>query len=376
MIAPWLLVTLLAPAAHADEAGYGTCCREAGVEPCPATMRLVGAESQVHGEVVTGLWTLGCDGTVSYERLDRAVVPLAEPGAVVGVLEPGAYACFVAACPLPPTICVDVRPDGRALATRCGDGLPPTAVDLYAPRAPRTAVVVGPREVVAAVRSDQPDLRAPREVAPPPSSAQDPWQTAPKTPAPPRAAPPPAAPQVPAQRAPDPPLAPASPPTPASPAPRAEPPPPRRAPAPDVPGGVAAFLLPPAPPSPCRPRPSARQASNDQVDRGDEARVARSVSQALDHYRAALVVEPCNAFAWAAVGGVLLDASDPGRAATALEHATRIDPGRVLPWIDLGRAREARGDVRGAVAAYTRAVELSPGEPRATAGLQRLVPTR
>ncbi|MCB9665624.1 MAG: tetratricopeptide repeat protein [Alphaproteobacteria bacterium] len=371
-----LTLALLLAAARADDDAYATCCREAGVEPCPHNLRLVGAESQVHGELVTGLWEVSCGGEVAFQRRERAVVPEARPGAVVGVLEPGAYACFVATCPLPSAVCVDVGTDGRAVASRCTDGLPPTAVDFYAARTPHTAVVVGPREVVVAVRSDVsgggPSAAGAR--TPPTRTERPPIIVAPQAPGPapaPEPAPSPrAAPPLPATATP---LPATATPLPAPPGPTAAPVARRTPPARSA---FAHVQLPPAPPTPCRPRGAVRAASNDQVALGDEARVARDPAKALEHYRAALTVEPCNAFAWGAVGGVLLDARELRLAITALEHATRLAPDRALAWIDLGDARSAWGDARGAIAAYTRALELSPGDARAAEGLHRLVPAR
>jgi predicted Zn-dependent protease len=66
-------------------------------------------------------------------------------------------------------------------------------------------------------------------------------------------------------------------------------------------------------------------------------------------------------YEWWQRGTELLERGDPGAAAVLLEHAAQAGPGSSSTWEALGRARYDAGDFRGAVEAFTRLVDLSPG---------------
>jgi cytochrome c-type biogenesis protein CcmH/NrfG len=131
--------------------------------------------------------------------------------------------------------------------------------------------------------------------------------------------------------------------------------------------------LPALPPQPCVPQPALRAASSAQVDLGDEARVAGDMVRSAGHYRAALVVDACNAFAWAGLGQALLGADSPQSAVLALETATRLMPNHFRAWTQLGEAREALGLVPLAISAYQEALVLRGDYEPAADGLQRVV---
>jgi hypothetical protein len=130
--------------------------------------------------------------------------------------------------------------------------------------------------------------------------------------------------------------------------------------------------VPDAPTLPCRPATSLRLAANEQVDAGNEAVVDDDLAEALDHYRAALTMDACNALAWAALGDALLSAGYPKEARTALDLATQLMPTHAHAWTRLGEAFEADGDRQAALTAYQKALAEDPGNGPATQGLLRL----
>jgi predicted Zn-dependent protease len=134
------------------------------------------------------------------------------------------------------------------------------------------------------------------------------------------------------------------------------------------------FSLPVLPPQPCVPELSRRAHASMQVDLGDEAKVGGDLEGAAGHYRAAIALDNCNAFAWAALGQMLLDAERVRAAVLALETTTRLMPGHFHAWTQLGEAREALGLVPDAVEAFHRALALRVDHRAAAAGLARVGP--
>jgi hypothetical protein len=130
--------------------------------------------------------------------------------------------------------------------------------------------------------------------------------------------------------------------------------------------------VPSAPPDRCNTSPTLREPSNQQVDAGNEAVVQGKLAEAADRYRAAISINPCNAFGWAALGEVLKNAGHPTQAAAALGAATRLMPTNFHAWMVLGSVREQQRDVAGAVQAYQRALVAKPGHPPAAEALARL----
>src|ERR687890_163665 len=64
---------------------------------------------------------------------------------------------------------------------------------------------------------------------------------------------------------------------------------------------------------------------------------------------------------WWQRGTELLERGDPGAAAVLLEHAVQANSESSATWEALGRARYDAGNFRGAVEAFGRLVDLSPG---------------
>ena len=64
---------------------------------------------------------------------------------------------------------------------------------------------------------------------------------------------------------------------------------------------------------------------------------------------------------WWQRGTELLERGDPGAAAVLLEHAVQAEAASSATWEALGRARYDAGNFRGAVEAFGRLVDLSPG---------------
>lgn len=130
--------------------------------------------------------------------------------------------------------------------------------------------------------------------------------------------------------------------------------------------------VPAAPPERCNTSPALREPSNQQVDAGNEAVVQGNLPEAADRYRAAISINPCNAFAWAALGEVLSNAAHPAEAGQALVAATRLMPTNFHAWTVLGKVREQQNDVPGAIAAYQRALAAKPDHAPAAEALRRL----
>jgi hypothetical protein len=131
------------------------------------------------------------------------------------------------------------------------------------------------------------------------------------------------------------------------------------------------LTVPDLPPSPCVPNPAMRRAGLTQVDQGDEARIDGDLPRAAGHYRMGVTLDACNAYAWAGLGQVLLNAKSPRTAVAALETATRLMPSHFRAWTQLGQMREELGLVHDAIAAYQEALVVRDGYPPAVDGLYR-----
>jgi hypothetical protein len=376
----WLLA-LIVPLASADEAAYTACCERAGADACPTHLAVIGPGSTtLYGRRATevqGVWSLSCqDGAAFYPAASRATSTTAGEGDVLTTLSEDALICFSRTCELPTHLCLHTT-EGRAVVVSCDLGAPPGLADWQDVRLlPYHERATEP----APVADDPPPPPAFVATAPPvaPGSTKDDWAA--PTPAPPAvavweeepaepaladweietAAPATVAPAV---------VAPAIV-APATVAPAAPPPPPA-APQPTRALTSGDLVLPRLPPDPCVPNPALRQPSVQQVDAGDEASLAGDVSGALGHYRAAITVDSCNPFAWAALGHTLLTAGSPRTAVLALETATRIMPTHHRAWTELGLAREAQQLIPQAIAAYREALAIQDSYVPAREGLQR-----
>ena len=230
-------------------------------------------------------------------------------GVVLTPMNAEATACFDASCALPADLCI--RHEGDvARMYRCSTGLFADENVWEAPSTSDTSAVVIMGRIV----------RATRNLSPPPSSAAVPLAKR-------------------AQVGPDP--------------------------------AVSGFKVPKSPPIPCKPNFAMREPSNKQVDEGNAAVVASDIALALKKYRAAITINQCNAYAWAAVGQSLVNFGAPDKAVRPLQAATQLMPTHHVAWTNLGRASELSGDREGAQAAYEKAVQIKPGHAPAAEGLQR-----
>lgn len=134
---------------------------------------------------------------------------------------------------------------------------------------------------------------------------------------------------------------------------------------------VAGFQIPEKPPDPCRTNFAMREPSNQQLDEGNAAMADADAPLALKKYRAAITINSCSVYAWAALGKSLIELGAPQQAVRALEVATRLMPSHHVAWTNLGRAAEASGDRQSAVSAYERALQIQPGHAPAAEGLKR-----
>ena len=289
------------------------CCQAVGGGACPDTLKVTGsASSQVvspQGTLVTGLWTLQCDAGASWMAADsQTTANPFPPSTVLTPLMPAAGACFDASCRLPEGTCV--RFDGKRLfLASCAGGAPATDLQLQnPPRVPRGAVVVGGRVLGSSPVPGGAGVAAARPVPSPANASTGPVDAS----------------------------------------------------------------LPPQPPEPCKFSAALREPSNEQVDAGNDAIVGGDFATALDRYRAAITINKCNAFAWAALGDALLQSGNPTPARGALEVATRLMPTNHHAWATLGQAAERAGDRAGAATAFRKALEARPGYAPAAEGLARV----
>lgn len=141
--------------------------------------------------------------------------------------------------------------------------------------------------------------------------------------------------------------------------------------APVAPAAIA-FVMPDAPAEGCVVNAALYRPSNDQVDLGDDARVAGDLVAALQHYRAAIVINGCNAFAWAGLGEGLRAAALPAQARDALAVSTRLMPTHHVAWARLGEIEESTGSADRAGAAYSAALAANPSYQPARDALARL----
>lgn len=102
----------------------------------------------------------------------------------------------------------------------------------------------------------------------------------------------------------------------------------------------------------------------------DAARGRRA--QAIDRYRAALLLAPEHAVAWLKLGNALMRDGAAGEAKKAYERAIECDGELAAAHNGLGAARMALGDTDGALAALTTAVRLDEHDPNPARNLELL----
>lgn len=324
----WLIG--LASAALAGAQGYASCCAATGTSVCPDTVLAIGPGTQSStlpdGVQVTGLWELKCASGAFYDNAASQVIARSsQPGMILTPLMPAAAACFDAVCSLPPDLCVRYGSRGPVVVG-CSSGQAPSDNAWRATATDDGSAVVVNGRVIKGLRSTGTSQRsAPALVHRPGGPPQTVYGTTARS----------AGGQV------------------------------RGV------GGIS-FEVPDPAPDPCRPSAAMRQPSNQQVDEGNEALVQNDMGTALNKYRAAITINQCNAFAWAALGDALLAVSRPGEARVALESATRLMPTHFRAWTGLGSAAEATGDRAAAQQAYQRALTEQPGYTPAAEGLRRM----
>ena len=99
----------------------------------------------------------------------------------------------------------------------------------------------------------------------------------------------------------------------------------------------------------------------------------REHAAAINEYRAALAMDPCNGYGWLGLGETAASAGRPDVAVRALKNATRLMAGHYGAWTTLGQQYEILGQYRSAAEAFHKAVELRPDHVAALAGLDRVI---
>lgn len=103
--------------------------------------------------------------------------------------------------------------------------------------------------------------------------------------------------------------------------------------------------------------------------RGDlYATALRDRNRAMAEYRAALALDPNDARAHYALGGLLVQAGRYADARSELVRATQLAPGNGLAWAALGAAQAGLGDNQLALVSYDTALKILPALPTAHIG--------
>jgi Flp pilus assembly protein TadD len=93
---------------------------------------------------------------------------------------------------------------------------------------------------------------------------------------------------------------------------------------------------------------------------------------ALRYYRLACRLDPENGVRWMALAALLSQSGDDEEALRAAQRAVRFAQGVPEAQLGLGFARWRSGDLAGAAASFSSALELDPANPTALAALARL----
>ena len=306
---------LWAVAAWGGSAGLFACCRDVGSQTCPAELQVVGPGSSYESNpsggptTVDGVWRLSCDSGATFDKAGTfSSAAFPSQSFVVTAVDPNALACFAASCSLPPHICVATVGE-RARAVDCTTQQNGDALAWATPSAPaKSAAVVAGRVLAVTSVQGLPASAGPVVVA-----------------------------------------------------------------ASDAPSGSAGLDLtvPVTPPDPCHPNAALRPAADSQVDAGNLSEMKSDYATALGKYRAAITIDACDPFAWAALGQTFLELEDPKRAQSALIVATRLMPAHYQAWTNLGQADERLGRPSEAADAYAKALAAHPGFVAADQGLAR-----
>ena len=358
---------LVAALAQAGEDECQACCRAGGLSGCRGSLRLYGEGSLATPEAgawrILGLWTLACDGRARFESGATAVVPaMPVAGELLLAATPQiAFHCFTQACSFPDSACLKREAQDRMRLVDCRDGAPMPAVQLAQPGpvppgsdaiiavVDDTPLVVVPADAGAARRIPDPAAAAPgsccgsearglfgQAVGPPARTAVITFGGG----------------------EPQPRSAPSN--TPASGPGLSQP----RRYVLDVPGAPLSDA--------CGVAEALAAESRRRDEAGNEAQLAGEFQRAIDEYRAALTLDPCNAYAWADLGSVALQVDMASEAAVALAQAVELQARHYTAFTNLGLAYEALGQPLLARQAFLAALGLRPHHPPAEEGLERL----
>jgi hypothetical protein len=343
------LPILLAPVGLAGEDECVACCRAGGLSGCRTELRLYGdgsaAAREAGGWRLMGLWVLSCGGRARFEPGATAVaVELPVAGELLLAATPTmAVHCFTQACSLPEGGCLRREAGERVRLVDCQDGTPLAAAQLSRPGPPppgseTVVVVVGERPLVTApIQTDAlrptPVTRLDACCGGPPAPATSAVVTR-SAGASAGAAQPGAGPRD------------------------------HRTFAIEV----------PAPPmeADCQVAEALATEARRRDAAGSEAVLAGQPQRAIDEYRAALTLDPCNPWAWADLGAIALQVGMPHEAAISLAQAVDLQPRHYAAWTNLGLAYEALGQYPLAAEAFRSALALRPHHGPAEEGLRRI----
>ncbi len=365
MLTPLLALTL-AGAAMAADGECVACCRAAGLAGCRSTLKMYGEGSMAAPEAgawrVLGLWFLDCGGQGRFESGSTTVVatmPVSGELLLAGV-PPAAFHCFTQACTFPESACFEVMAEERVRLVDCRDGAPMPASQLT-----RAGPTPPGNEAIIAVVGDRPLVVTPLDRAS--TSAPEPTPQA-------------CCGQTPARG-----LLGQSPPASAAVVTQADPmriaegnaspAPPELAGSEWVRSGAGDYVLEiPEPPltNECGVAEVLRTESRRRVETGNEAVIRGDIQHAIDGYRAALTLDPCNPYAWADLGTLALQLDMHAQAAIALSQAVEIQPRHYTAYTNLGLAYEGLDQPSLASDAFRIALALRPHHAAAQQGLERV----
>ncbi|MFH1467288.1 MAG: tetratricopeptide repeat protein [Pseudomonadota bacterium] len=349
MTLPLLALLALLPVSSAGQDECVACCRAGGLAGCRTDLKLYGdgatASPEAGGWRIMGLWTLSCDGRARFEAGATAVVaqlPVAGE-LLLATTPPMAFHCFTQACSFPESACFQREAVGRVRMVDCRDGAPMSAVQLARPGpAPpgseAVIVVVGDHPLVAEPLPGEAHRSSPVTHLdaccggpPPPPSAAVVTQTEAGS------------------------TLPADPST----TPRDHHPYVIDVPAPPI--GAA-----------CEVADALATEARRRDAAGNDAVLAGQLQRAIDEYRAALTLDPCNPWAWADLGAVALQVGMASEAAVSLAQAIELQPRHYAAYTNLGLAYEALGQDALAADAFRAALALRPHHGPAEEGLRRI----
>jgi hypothetical protein len=314
---------------------------------------------------VLGLWFLDCGGQGRFEAGSTAVLPtMPVSGELLLAATPAeAFHCFTQACSYPENACFDQMTEGRVRMVDCRDGAPMPASQLAQPGptppgSESIIAVIGSRPLVVTPVEAEP-AKFPSSQAPGGSCCNDastglfghsqPAERAVVTQGY-------DAPGLPLELSTTPPSMGDGGYTRGS---SSE--------------GTYVLDIPEPPLSPdCGTAEVLRTESRRRVDAGNEAMVRGELQTAIDEYRAALTLDPCNPYAWADLGALALQLEHPAEAALSLSQAVELQPRHYTAYTNLGLAYEALEQADLAREAYRVALGLRPHHQPALQGLGRV----